>query len=146
MTHAGGIEEAEGAPEGQTCRVGETRLPHGAIEFPQSARLPPVRLPDISFGSKIWIHKVGMFGLGSAACWWARLAFGVARWCWALKLLDAVTMLKPLVSKSSMWTICCGLQMGPISSGGWYWRCLLGRWPEPLSVGKVKGGLNLEWM
>ena len=90
--------------------------------------------------SKLWINRVGTFGMGSASYWWSRLAAGIQRfafsfygleWFWSLLYADdlhaqshGATMYTDLLLIFLLWTI---------TGAPFSWR-------------KCRGGLTLDWV
>eukprot|EP00971_Amphidinium_carterae_P341389 6480156-Amphidinium_carterae.1 len=92
-------------------------------------------------GDKIWFHRVGTFGISSAAYWWGRLCAALGRV--ALSLLPEEKWLFQLVYLDDILLLAKGNEkLQDLAFVLFIWRVL----GTPFSWRKVKGGLVVDWI
>jgi hypothetical protein len=130
------LEEANGV---QFAIAGDIKKAHRRV-LHRKADWGLMACRDSSEGDSVWINRVGTFGLGSIAYWWARLAGGAGRftgrlaldsWVWVLLFADDLHM---SAGGRDKWKVLLRLLTAWIMIG------------TPFSWKKFRGGLALDWV
>ena len=90
---------------------------------------------------RVWLNRVGTFGVGTAGYWWQRLASVVARIAWAF-VLPAEEIWQLVYADDLLWSASGPRKFDNLALMLFVWA-LLG---APFSWRKCRGGLALDWI
>lgn len=90
--------------------------------------------------SRIWVNRVGTFGVASAAYWWGRLGAGASRI--VMSLMGREFIYQFLFADDLRWTAHGTLMYENLLLALLAWETM----GAPISWKKVKGGLEFEWI
>jgi hypothetical protein len=89
---------------------------------------------------KLWVNRVGTFGLGSAAYWWGRLAAGIGRL--VLYVLGQAPIWQLLYADDLRWSARGKQKFRHLLAALFIWSMM----GSPFSWGKARGGIQVEWV